>query len=118
MFVFRNNTVERFFPKDYTFSGYDDISFVPMEVDGYVWFYQLPVKYDQEVLCSEIRGYAQKLAFVLAQVDAAKPFIVLTMDEGAYSVPFTSGTELMATVAEYNAALVEAEAAHLSLIHI
>ena len=112
MFVFRNNTVERFFPKDYTFSGYDDISFVPMEVDGYVWFYQLPVKYDQEVLCSEIRGYAQKLAFVLAQVDAAKPFIVLTMDEGAYSVPFTSGTELMATVAEYNAALVEAEAAH------
>ena len=112
MFVFRNNTVERFFQKDYTFSGYDDISFVPMDVDGYVWFYQLPVKYDQEVLCSEIRGYAQKLAFVLAQVDAAKPFIVLTMDEGAYSVPFTSGTELMASVAEYNAALVEAEAAH------
>ena len=63
MFVFRNNTIERFFPKDYTFSGYDDISFVPTDVDGYVWFYQLPVKYGQEILCSEIRGYAQKLAF-------------------------------------------------------
>ena len=112
MFVFRNNTVERFFPKDYTFSGYDDISFVPTDVDGYVWFYQLPVKYDQEVLCSEIRGYAQKLSFVLAQVDAVKPFIVLTMDEGAYSVPFTSGTELMAAVAEYNNALVEAAGSH------
>ena len=29
MFVFRNHTVERFFPKGYTFSGYDDISFIP-----------------------------------------------------------------------------------------
>lgn len=112
MFVFRNNTVERFFPKNYTFSGYDDISFVPADVDGYVWFYQLPVKYDQEVLCSEIRGYVQKLSFVLAQVDAAKPFIVLTMDEGAYSVPFTSGAELIAAVAEYNNALLEAAGSH------
>ena len=34
------------------------------------------------------------------------------MDEGAYSVPFTSGTELMAAVAEYNAALVQVEAEH------
>ena len=112
MFVFRNNTVERFFPKDYAFSGYDDISYVPTDVDGYVWFYQLPVKYDQEILCSEIRGYAQKLAFVLAQVDKAKPFIVLTMDENAYSVPFTSGNDLMAAVAEYDTALVQAEAEH------
>lgn len=110
MFVFRNNTVERFFPKNYAFSGYDDISFVPTDADGYVWFYQLPVKYDMDVLCSEIRGYVQKLSFVLSQVDAAKPFIALTMDEGAYSVPFTSGTELMIALAEYNSALVQAEA--------
>ena len=110
MFVFRNNTVERFFPKDYAFSGYDDISYVPTDVDGYVWFYQLPVKYDQEILCSEIRGYVQKLAFVLAQVDKAKPFIALTMDENAYSVPFTSGNDLVTVVAEYNTALVQAEA--------
>lgn len=112
MFVFRNNTVERFFPKDYAFSGYDDISYVPTDVDGYVWFYQLPVKYDQEILCSEIRGYAQKLAYVMAQVDKARPFIALTMDENAYSVPFTSGNELVAAVAEYNTALVQTEAEH------
>ena len=107
MFVFRNNTVERFFPKDYTFSGYDDISYIPTDVDGYVWFYQLPVKYDQELLCAEMRAYAQKLSFVLSQVDAAKPFIVPTMDEGAYSAPFTSGAELIAAVAEYNTVLVQ-----------
>lgn len=115
MFVFRNNTIERFFPKNYTFSGYDDISYVPMDVLGYVWFYQQPVKYDMEILCSEIRGYAQKFAYVLAQVDKTKPFIVLTMDENAYSVPFTSGTELIAAVAEYNTILVQAEAEHCNV---
>ena len=111
-FVFRNNTIERFFPKRYLFSGYDDISDVPSDVDGYIWFYQLPVKYDQELLCSEIRGYAQKLSFVLAQVNGTKPFIVLTMDEGGYTVPFTSGLEILGAVSDYNAALLQAEADH------
>ena len=78
-FVFRNNTVERFFPKDYSFSGYDDISLIPTDVDGYVWFYQLPIKYNQEILCSEIREYIQKLLLVLEQVDTAKQFIVFTI---------------------------------------
>ena len=111
-FVFRNNTIERFFPKDYSFSGYDDISVIPTDVDGYVWFYQLPVKYDLEMLSSEIRGYAQKLSFVLAQIDSAKPFIVLTMDEGSYAVPFTSGIGLLSAVSDYNAALVQVETDH------
>ena len=34
-FVFRNNTVERFFPKEYSFSGYQDISIIPTDVDVY-----------------------------------------------------------------------------------
>lgn len=111
-FVFRNNTIERFFQKGDSFSGYDDISIVPTDVEGYIWFYQLPVKYNQEILCSEIRGYAQKLSFVLAQVDATKPFIVLTMDESGYAVPFTSGIDLLAAVTDYNNALIQAEAEH------
>ena len=114
-FVFRNNTVERFFPKDYSFSGYDDISSVPKDVDGYVWFYQLPVKFDQEQLCDEIKGYVQKLRFVLSQVEASKPFIVLTIDEGSYSVPFTSGIEMMSAVEDYNGALIEAEAENINV---
>ena len=64
-FVFRNNTLERFFPKEYAFSGYDDISVIPADVDGYVWFYQVPVKFNQALLVDEIEGYSQKLAFVL-----------------------------------------------------
>jgi FkbH-like protein len=114
-FVFRNNTVERFFPKEYSFSGYDDISSIPKEVDGYVWFYQLPVKYDQEQFCDEVKGYIQKLRFVLSQIEVGKPFIVLTMDEGSYSVPFTSGIEMMSAVEDYNGALIEAEAENINV---
>lgn len=111
-FVFRNNTVERFFSKDYAFSGYDDISVVPQDSDSYVWWYQVPIKFEQSVLAEEIRGYAQKLGFVLSQIDEKKLFVALTMDI-LYAVPFTDDDfQLQAAVAEYNNALYAAEASH------
>lgn len=111
-FIYRNNTVERFFGKDYVFSGYDDISNVPQDADGYVWWYQVPVKFEQSVLAEEIRGYAQKLGFVLSQIDENKSFVALTMDI-LYAVPFTDDDyQLQAAVAEYNNALYAAEASH------
>ena len=67
------------------------------------------------MLCSEISGYVQKLLYVLTQVDKAKPFVVLTMDENAYAVPFTSGIELITGVADYNTALVQAETEHANV---
>ena len=111
-YIFRNNTVERFFSKDYAFSGYDDISNIPQDADGYVWWYQVPVKFEQRVLAEEIRGYAQKLGFVLSQIDENKSFVALTMDI-LYAVPFTDDDyQLQAAVAEYNNALYAAEANH------
>lgn len=112
IFTFRNNTVERFFSKDYAFSGYDDISVVPQDCDGYVWWYQVPIKYEQNVLAEEIRGYAQKLSFVLSQIDPRKSFVALTMDI-LYSVPFTDDDyQLLQAVDDYNAALYQAEREH------
>lgn len=111
-FVFRNNTVERFFGKDYSFSGYDDISNVPQDAESYVWWYQVPIKFEQNVLADEIRGYAQKLGFVVSQIDEKKSFVALTMDI-LYAVPFTDNDfKLQAAVAEYNNALYAAEACH------
>ena len=38
-FVFRNNTVEPFFDgKTVAFSGYDDVSVVPTEAEGFILF--------------------------------------------------------------------------------
>lgn len=111
-FVFRNNTIERFFSKEYSFSGYDDISLIPSDAEGYVWWYQVPIKFDQQVLADEIRGYAQKLNFVLSQIEPTKSFIALTMDI-LYAVPFTDDdSRLQQAVADYNRALYEAEVVH------
>lgn len=106
-YVFRNNTIERFFPKEYAFSGYDDISNIPADADGYVWFYQVPIKFDQGILATEIDGYAQKLSFVLSQTDKSKTMVALTM-ELLYGVPFTDDDHrLRIAINHYNAALFD-----------
>jgi hypothetical protein len=78
-FVFRNNTLESFFDKGFQFSGYDDISCIPQDVDEYIWWYQIPIKFDSNVLAEEVRGYARKIVFVLGQIDKNKPFVALTI---------------------------------------
>ncbi len=113
-FVFRNNTVERFFPKEYSFSGYDDISHIPDDVDGYVWFYQLPVKFDEAALCDEISSYSRKLDIVLGKIGRIKPIFLFTMDE-TFSVSLTSGAELMAAVNLYNQSLLNFKRAHANV---
>lgn len=111
-FVFRNNTVERFFESGYEFSGYDDISRVPQDAESYVWWYQTPIKYGQTVLAEEIADYASKLEFVLSQIDSRKSFVALTMDI-IYAVPFTDDDyQLARAVNSYNQALYDAESAH------
>ena len=110
-FVFRNNTVERFFPEGYTFSGYDDISHIPDDVDGYVWFYQLPVRFKEEALCDEVSSFSRKLAIVLERIGKVKPLYLLTMDE-AVSFPLTNGAELMEAIGRYNQSLLDFQKAN------
>ena len=115
MFVFRNNTVERFFPKDYTFSGYDDISTIPSEANGYVWFFQAPISFNRVALAEEIRGYQQKFDFVISQIDPNKTVIALTMED-IYAVPFTDDDyEVRGAIEGYNAALFVAEKTHANV---
>lgn len=115
MFVFRNNTVERFFPKDYAFSGYDDISHIPADASGYVWFYQAPMGYSRSMSVDEIHGYQQKFGFVLAQIEASKTLIAFTMEE-IYALPFTDvDHSVRLAIEQYNAALFQAEKHHANL---
>lgn len=77
-FVFRNNTIERFFPEDYTFSGYSDISVIP-QADQYVWWYQLPMHMDGASAQAEVESYLSMLQMVIAQI-GDKPLLLFTMD--------------------------------------
>ena len=108
-FVFRNNTVERFFEKEYSFSGYDDVSIIPQNVDGYIWWYQVPVKYDQELLAQEVYVYINKLNYVLCNINAIKTFVAFTMDV-IYNVPFAEVDHRVSqAVCDYNNVLYAAE---------
>ena len=110
-FVFRNNTIERFFPKGYIFSGYDDISFIPKDVNGYVWFYQLPIGFDESRVCDEVDSYSAKVSLVLSQISPALPVFLFTMDD-ALATPMTSGADLKEAIGRYNSALMEFKKVH------
>ena len=108
MFVFRNNTIERFFPNDYSFSGYDDVSFIPDDSDGYIWLYQAPIQFDNGLLADEINACLQKFHFVMGKIDTNKMVVALTMDL-LYSIPLV-GADFRAieAIAQYNLGLMAA----------
>lgn len=104
MFVFRNNTIERFFPSDYAFSGYADVSAIP-EADGYVWFYQVPLHADSMAVANEVESYPSQLQLVLSQIPITKTVIALTMVP-LYRVSLNDTERRVAqAVEEYNDAL-------------
>ncbi len=106
-FVFRNNTIENFLTKDCICSGYDDISYIPEDAEGYIWWYQLPVKYDQAALADEVSSYGPKLQYVAQNIAPGKMLVALTMDV-LYNVPFCDDDCRVArAVDEYNASLYE-----------
>jgi len=79
-FIFRNNTIENLFgSKDIEYSGYDDISYIPVEAETYIWFYQIPIKFDQELLATEIGSYCEKLRLVETQLAKNKTLIIFSL---------------------------------------
>lgn len=78
IFVFRNNTIEPFFGANHTFSGYDDISMIP-DAESYIWWYQLPLRYDMLQLAEEVRMYQGKVEYVVKNISANKVFYVFTI---------------------------------------
>lgn len=114
MYVFRNNTIERFFPQSYRFSGYDDISVIP-EDDSYLWFYQAPMGSDQGKIASEIDGFIQKFQIVLSQIPKDKTFVVLTMELLFDISPIEQDTIVRDSIAGYNATLYSAGKEHANI---
>ena len=72
-FIFRNNTIENLFDShDVEYSDYDNISFIPTNVDSYIWFYQVPVKSDTKVLSEEISSLMERFRFICSKISANK----------------------------------------------
>lgn len=80
-FIFRNYTIENLFNTfDVSFSGYDDILCIDQKADGYIWCYQIPIKYDVDALISEVEAYFDKLYFCFSRIVEKKPFLVFSLE--------------------------------------
>ncbi len=112
-FVFRNHTVEAFFGYDgVTYSGYDDISSVPGDVDRYIWFFQVPVNADSAQLVQEIDSYCDQLDLVIASVNETKPFIVFSL-ENLFPLRLTGNeTSVSESVNRFNHHVIELAKSH------
>ncbi|MBQ8958965.1 MAG: HAD-IIIC family phosphatase [Bacteroidales bacterium] len=115
MFVFRNHTIEPFFPNGCSFSGYDDVSIIPENEDAYVWFYQAPIKFDNGLLAEEINAMQQKFQLVLGKVSPNKTVIAFTMDLPYLVSSTNSDFRVKNAIAKYNEMLVVAASVRSNL---
>lgn len=107
-FVFRNNTIEPFFPATgFTFSGYDDISAVPAEATNFLWFYQVPLAADSAVIAREVLGYIDRLRLVAQQVTDGKRLAIMTLVNPFTSKTIESNCAVDEAVGDFNSAARE-----------
>lgn len=100
IYVFRNNTIERFLRGEYQFSGYNDFAIIP-DADAYLWWYQVPVKHNISQLVDEIRLFADKLQFIACQIDN-KPLNIITMENIYVPNVIMSDTRLSQAIEFFN----------------
>ncbi len=102
IYVYRNNTIENFFDRDYVFSGYGDIGCVPSNVDGFLWWYQMPLGTNQNRVAEEILNYIEKLKYVIHAVPPEKQFVIMTMEK-FFSVTYIDSDDVVGhAIAQYN----------------
>ena len=99
IFVFRNNTIEPFFGAHHTFSGYDDISVIP-DAESYIWWYQLPLKFDTLQLADEVNMLQSKLEYVVNSIATNKAIYIFVFSSALLFIafyPILTGVEIPKT---------------------
>ena len=116
-YVFRNNTIEQFLGFGYQFSGYDDM--VVPQADEYLWWYQVPIHFDNLRLAEEVRMYAQKLQFVIEQI-GNKMIHVFTLDATGVRTIEVADTNIVTAIDEFNAEVYRtaSEKSNVKVVHI
>ena len=99
-YVFRNNTIERFLRGEYQYSGYNDFSSIP-DADAYLWWYQLPIKYNISQLVGEVMLFADKLQYIANQI-GSKPFHIITIVNTGVQNVIMSDIRLSQAIEHFN----------------
>lgn len=106
-FVFRNQTIEYLWNDIHiSFSGYDDISYIPDDVDAYIWFYQVPLNFDSAQLKQEIESYFEKLQLVYALSNKNSNFLIFTLEDIINSKLITGDCSIVSSVLEFNRSII------------
>jgi len=80
-FVLRNSTIENILGlKDFSYSGYNDISFLDTNAQIYIWFYLLPYKTERNLLSSEVESYYNNIELVYNLIPEEKTLIIFTLN--------------------------------------
>lgn len=114
-FVFRNYTVELLFSHDYAFSGYDDISDIPEDAQGYVWFYTIPLDPSTESVKERIIEYAHEFKFILSKINSSRLVIALTMEPLFYFKFLENDQGVISAIKTYNQTLYDYEKKYSNL---
>lgn len=102
-FVFRNATLEAFFPRGETeFSGYGDISRVPEDAEKWRWFYTLPPGIAPAEARTQVEDFLQKLRLVLPQIPAGKALELTNLAEAENAPLVLADSRVREAVRYYN----------------
>ena len=115
-FIFRNATVENLFSKfDAVYSGYNDISYIPDDVDAYFWVYLSPVKTNVDTYIREIEAYALQLQWTLSLMKPQKACYAFTIHQTHYIYHENSNRAINAAIKNYNDKLYRLSETHSNL---
>lgn len=107
MFVFRNNTVENLFPDGTVFSGYDDISTLPVDESQLVWFYQVPIGFSDEQKSEAINSILEKLHFVVSQMQSGQTMIVCELMDLFPTQTVVLDNSIERAISEFNSSVID-----------
>lgn len=106
LFVFRNATVEPFFPRAETeFSGYGDIPDIPSDAEKILWFQTLPPDTSPEETVALAEDFLRRLQIVLARIPAETPLELTELAAPENAPLVVADTRAADAVVRYNAEL-------------
>ena len=114
IFVFRNNTIEPFFGAHHTFSGYDDISVIP-DAESYIWWYQLPLKFDTLQLADEVNMLQSKLEYVVNSIATNKAIYIFTIAPSILPNIELNNRAIQFAIQEFNAFVTHLSSSHTNV---
>lgn len=105
-YIFRNSTIEPLFRNlDVRYSGYDDISSVDQEADCYIWFYQVPFRFDPISVEKEVSSYIDKLRWIYEKIPDHRNLLVFSLVDLYPFKWIESEWDVQVSIEKYNEAL-------------